>query len=587
MREKHLDQARAEREKFYKHGRKSNMTKSIKENKTWWKYASVIIDGMTQWTTRLPHFTRMPSYLDRKDFLDVHNMGSIIENVGRFMDFNYANYGDDANFLLNVLHRDVIRIHEHRRVGDGEQPYPMPEVLYVQLDNVGTNKSIMLLAYISWLVMSGAFKKVKVNFLIVGHTHENIDQMFSRFSVRLKRKLALTLDEMMEIAKECFTDGIFTTAVAKVHDLKSWFSGRYENVCGISTQQTFKAYKNEDGDVVVQYKMYSTDIKWLPEEGLKVLNSMPEELPEFVDPKAFSTEGLAKLEDLVQGLRSILSTTFSPTHEAWWTELLRKQRKLTEENVFEEPDVPFVLPSKLHHRLNAPLVHALEAPLRLAEAQLPAAAEIPARIQERVERAPVAMYTGKRKAVNRASRKAEAYVADPQWEVSYEQMTVNSYAVCLGQITGVKANDVCQFRVKLNAKEWSDPLMLVRVHARIAYAKQLKYKYLKVKKYTDTDERRLGKVLAGKAGAFWENPSDAPSTEAFNSEEILLSWNIAVGEVKGCIPEEQYGQLVIALLAQRAKKRRIDNGQMLETEGDLEISENDENEEDDGSDVEV
>ena len=119
------------------------------------------------------------------------------------------------------------------------------------------------------------------------------------------------------------------------------------------------------------------------------------------------------------------------------------------------------------------------------------------------------------------------------------------------------------------------------------YAKQLKYKYLKVKKYTDTDERRLGKVLAGKAGAFWENPSDAPSTEAFNSEEILLSWNIAVGEVKGCIPGEQYGQLVIALLAQRAKKRRIDNGQMLETEGDLEISENDENEEDDGSDVEV
>ncbi|KAK3287888.1 hypothetical protein CYMTET_4621 [Cymbomonas tetramitiformis] len=48
MREVHLNQARAEREKFYKHGRKSNMTKSIKENETWWKYSSVIIDGMTQ-----------------------------------------------------------------------------------------------------------------------------------------------------------------------------------------------------------------------------------------------------------------------------------------------------------------------------------------------------------------------------------------------------------------------------------------------------------------------------------------------------------------------------------------------------------
>ncbi|KAK3242974.1 hypothetical protein CYMTET_47361 [Cymbomonas tetramitiformis] len=228
---------------------------------------------------------------------------------------------------------------------------------------------------------------------------------------------------------------------------------------------------------------------------------------------------------------------------------------------------------------------------------MPAAGEIPARIQERVERAPIAVYTGKRKAVNRAARKAEAYVANPVWEVSFDQMTVNSYAVCFGEITGVKANDVCQFRVKLNSKEWSDPLMLVRVHARIVHAKELKYKYLKVKTYTDTKERRLGKFGPGpanrgkisslKAGAFWENASDTPSTEPFKSAEILLAWNIAANEAKGCIPYEQYGQLIIALLAQRAKKRRIDNGQMEETVGDEDNSENEENELDDGSDVEM
>ncbi|KAK3242797.1 hypothetical protein CYMTET_47519 [Cymbomonas tetramitiformis] len=144
---KHLAIARAERQKFYKHGRKANMTKSIAMNKTWHKYASVIIDGMTQWTTRLPHFRRIPKHLDSKDFLDVHNMGSMIENAGRFMDFNYANFKDDANFLVNVLHRDILRIQEHRRNGDGENSYPMPEVLYVQLDNVSTNKSKLMLAY--------------------------------------------------------------------------------------------------------------------------------------------------------------------------------------------------------------------------------------------------------------------------------------------------------------------------------------------------------------------------------------------------------------------------------------------------------
>ncbi|KAK3242483.1 hypothetical protein CYMTET_47827 [Cymbomonas tetramitiformis] len=82
---KHLAIARVERQKFYKHGRKANMTKSITMNKTWHKYASVIIDGMTQWTTRLSHFRRIPKHLDSKDFLDVHNMGSMIENVGRLL----------------------------------------------------------------------------------------------------------------------------------------------------------------------------------------------------------------------------------------------------------------------------------------------------------------------------------------------------------------------------------------------------------------------------------------------------------------------------------------------------------------------
>ncbi|KAK3288186.1 hypothetical protein CYMTET_4321 [Cymbomonas tetramitiformis] len=135
-------------------------------------------------------------------------------------------------------------------------------------------------------------------------------------------------------------------------------------------------------------------------------------------------------------------------------------------------------------------------------------------------------------------------------------MTVNSYAVCFGEITGVKANDICQFRVKLNGKEWSDPLMLVRVHARIVHAKELKYKYLKVKTYTDTKERRLGKVLAAKAGAFWENASDTPSTEPFKSAEILLAWNIAANEPKGCIPDEQYGQLIVALLAQTKSQEK-------------------------------
>ena len=56
----------------------------------------------------------------------------------------------------------------------------LPPVLYVQLDNTAReNKNSTVFGYLSTLVDKGIFKKIKVNFLLVGHTHDHIDQMFS------------------------------------------------------------------------------------------------------------------------------------------------------------------------------------------------------------------------------------------------------------------------------------------------------------------------------------------------------------------------------------------------------------------------
>ena len=63
----------------------------------------------------------------------------------------------------------------------------LPENLLLQLDNcAGENKNRYLFAYLSLLVAKGVFKTVHLGFLMVGHTHEDIDAMFSRFSERLQ-----------------------------------------------------------------------------------------------------------------------------------------------------------------------------------------------------------------------------------------------------------------------------------------------------------------------------------------------------------------------------------------------------------------
>ena len=60
----------------------------------------------------------------------------------------------------------------------------MPEnLLLLQLDNYAReNKNRYLFAYVSLLVTRAVFKIVQLGFLMVGHTQEDIDAVFRRFS---------------------------------------------------------------------------------------------------------------------------------------------------------------------------------------------------------------------------------------------------------------------------------------------------------------------------------------------------------------------------------------------------------------------
>ena len=81
----------------------------------------------------------------------------------------------------------------------------LPEVLYLQLDNTSReNKNQVLFGYLNMLVELGIFKKIKVDFLLVGHTHDHIDQMFSHFSVTLRRKGVGSLPSLIECIKKSY-----------------------------------------------------------------------------------------------------------------------------------------------------------------------------------------------------------------------------------------------------------------------------------------------------------------------------------------------------------------------------------------------
>ena len=54
------------------------------------------------------------------------------------------------------------------------------------------------------LVELRIFQKVKVGFLLLGHTHDHIDQMFSGFLVILRKKYVGSLPSLIECIKKSY-----------------------------------------------------------------------------------------------------------------------------------------------------------------------------------------------------------------------------------------------------------------------------------------------------------------------------------------------------------------------------------------------
>lgn len=154
-------------------------------------YCSIIVDGADQSAFGLPHFmvktknarghamkVKLVGLLDHKKPNEVHLMTMTEEHE------------TGANHMVEAVHRFLMT-----RSKEG----PLPRNLYVQLDNcTRENKNKFFLGYLEYLVAQRVFDTVEASFLPVGHTHEDVDQLFSRTSERLRSHDAVTMQEMHE-----------------------------------------------------------------------------------------------------------------------------------------------------------------------------------------------------------------------------------------------------------------------------------------------------------------------------------------------------------------------------------------------------
>lgn len=139
MLQKHRDQQSKEREKLAKHRKKCFSNPD--------KYLGIVIDGMDQKKTRLPHWPRPPKSVDETCLIQMHVVGCLVFSGTLFsrVFLNYPVLHNDGNLTITILQRVF---HEWE-----DKPGGLPLVLYLQLDNTSReNKNNLLFAYLHMLI---------------------------------------------------------------------------------------------------------------------------------------------------------------------------------------------------------------------------------------------------------------------------------------------------------------------------------------------------------------------------------------------------------------------------------------------------
>ena len=191
----------------------------------------IIIDGMDKSKGTWPQYGfRKPKTLDKfqRPRLTIH----LAMAHGFCCDFYVAddeNFFHGASFFCEILTRTLARVAEACR----QQGRAMPEHLVIQSDHTTAQaKNAETTNFLAALVRKFKFKSCVLHFLRVGHTHEDVDFVFSLLLARVLRKSRVQISEDLIAAILAGMTpilagkgyGVNAELITHVRHFKAWFA---------------------------------------------------------------------------------------------------------------------------------------------------------------------------------------------------------------------------------------------------------------------------------------------------------------------------------------------------------------------------
>ena len=162
---------------------------------------SIIFDAMDQQKCSIPHFSfNSKSWKEQVNKVHMKYGAFLVHDHGARSFVVDSRLKKDADMwmsgLLGVL-RDLKKEYAEKKMA-------WPSTLYLQADNASDNKNLVVYTVCQLLRDMGIFKKVKLCFLPVGHTHEDVDACFGALSRQLAKHDGLTVEEVGQIWKDAW-----------------------------------------------------------------------------------------------------------------------------------------------------------------------------------------------------------------------------------------------------------------------------------------------------------------------------------------------------------------------------------------------
>ncbi|XP_070550483.1 uncharacterized protein [Ptychodera flava] len=249
---------------------------------------TIIIDGMDQSKTNIPRFAVKDKDSNTLLQLMTHITGSLHHtNTAQgkipYVLLDLRQFPHDSNLTMNVLLNVLLQKKES-----------LGKCLHAQFDNCyRENKNKFVLCLGSLLVEYAIFEEVFFNFLPVGHTHEDVDQMFSKIAEKLFRSDVYTISDLMSTVVDSYSPNINATLVGSLFNIKEWLEPHMSGTFGGHSKPHSFRFKTVDGKVRMHYRKWS-NLPWKPEtddnfeesKGLICLKTVPslEDIPDWVQP---------------------------------------------------------------------------------------------------------------------------------------------------------------------------------------------------------------------------------------------------------------------------------------------------------------